>query len=84
MAPETPKSATAQGPMQHKPMKEANALMPMAPPVVAAVVLSVLVTDDFFMEITRFPMMYKSTCCHIYPEPEPVKYKLCQYDLASD
>jgi hypothetical protein len=37
-APDTPNSATARGPMQHKPMKEATALKPMAPPVVVATV----------------------------------------------
>jgi hypothetical protein len=45
---------------------------------VAAAALSGLFADDFSMEITHSPMMYKSTCCHIYLEPETVKYKLCQ------
>ena len=51
---------------------------PLAGPVVAAAVLSALFADDFSMEVIRSPMMYKSTCCHIYPESGPVKYKLCQ------
>ncbi len=38
-APETPNKTTAQGPMQHRPINDANALMPIAPPVVAAAVL---------------------------------------------
>ena len=40
IAPETPNKATAQGPMQHNPMKDAIALMLIAPPVVAASRLS--------------------------------------------
>ena len=38
-APETPNRTTAQGPMQQRPINDANVLMPIAPPVVAAVVL---------------------------------------------
>ncbi len=38
-APGTPNKTTAQGPMQQSPIKEAIVLMPIAPPVVAAVVL---------------------------------------------
>lgn len=36
-APDTPKRTTVHGPMQHKPMKEATALIPIAPPVVLAI-----------------------------------------------
>lgn len=38
-APDTPKRTTAHGPMQHNPMNDATALMPMAPPVVVAIFL---------------------------------------------
>jgi hypothetical protein len=39
-APDTPNKMTAHGPMQHNPMKEAIALIPTAPPVVAATFFS--------------------------------------------
>ena len=39
MAPEMPNKVTAHGPMQHKPTNDAKELNPIAPPVVAAVVL---------------------------------------------
>jgi hypothetical protein len=38
--PDTPNRATAHGPMQHSPMKDAIALIPIAPPEVAASFLS--------------------------------------------
>ncbi len=38
--PDTPNSATAHGPMQHSPMNDAIALIPIAPPDVAASFLS--------------------------------------------
>ncbi len=38
-APDTPNNTTAQGPMQQRPINDANALIPIAPPVVAAVAL---------------------------------------------
>ena len=38
-APETPNSTTAHGPIQHKPINEAIALIPTAPLVVVATFL---------------------------------------------
>ena len=39
-APETPKRTTAHGPMQQRPMNDANTLIPIAPPVVVATFFS--------------------------------------------
>ncbi len=36
-APDTPNKTTAHGPTQQRPMNEAKALMPIAPPVVVAI-----------------------------------------------
>jgi len=44
-APGTPSNATAHGPMQHKPMNDAIALMPIAPPLVVASFLSSLIAN---------------------------------------
>ncbi len=45
-APETPSKATAQGPMQHRPINEAMALMPIALPLVATSFLSSLIAGS--------------------------------------
>jgi hypothetical protein len=55
-APETPNKTTAQGPMQQRPIKDANALMPIAPPVVAAVVLFKSV------DMSVFTFLFQSFC----------------------
>ena len=39
-APETPNRTTAHGPMQQRPMNDANTLIPIAPPVVVATFFS--------------------------------------------
>jgi hypothetical protein len=56
MAPDTPNRATAQGPIQHKPIKEAKALILMAPPVVAAAALSVLLANVESIEVMGSPI----------------------------
>ena len=43
-APETPKRTTAHGPIQQRPMNDANTLMPIAPPVVVATFFSSSIT----------------------------------------
>jgi len=55
IAPDTPNNATAQGPMQHKPMNEAIALMLMAPPEVAMSFLSSF--------IVRFQSVQQEALC---------------------
>jgi hypothetical protein len=57
MAPDTPNKATAQGPIQHKPIKEAKALILMAPPVVAAAALSVLPAEIESIEVMASPFL---------------------------
>ncbi len=39
-APDTPNKTTAQGPMQQRPINDANTLIPIAPPVVVATCFS--------------------------------------------
>jgi hypothetical protein len=57
MAPDTPNKATAQGPIQHKPIKEAKALILMAPPVVAAAALSILPAEIESIEVMTSPFL---------------------------
>lgn len=54
-APDTPNNTTAHGPMQHRPMNDANALMPMAPPVVAAAPLWDSGAENFVMVGNQLP-----------------------------
>jgi len=45
MAPDTPNKTTAHGPMQQRPMNDANTLMPIAPPVVEATFVCSFIID---------------------------------------
>ena len=60
-APETPNKTTAQGPMQQSPINDANVLMPIAPPVVAAVVLC----RSLDMSLFTFPYLSLELHGHI-------------------
>ena len=46
-------TTTAQGPMQHSPINDANALIPIAPPVVAAVVVCDSVDNSLSMFVDQ-------------------------------
>jgi len=59
-APGTPKRTTAQGPMQQKPINDANVLMPIAPPVVATVVRCRPVGMSSFTVASRFDDLHLS------------------------
>jgi len=63
-APETPNRTTAQGPMQQRPINDANVLMPIAPPVVAAVVLFRSVDMSLLKYPSHFSCLESSTAAH--------------------
>ena len=76
-APETPNRTTAQGPMQQRPINDANVLMPIAPPVVAAVVLC----NSVDMSLFTFPYRSLDLQGHVDDKCRDHKY-CCQPQCA--